>query len=108
MIITYTPDGLLAPDKRAYDIMKDLLDKGEDIAIGSDCLISALRLLILEEYIPADKVTIHFEDKVFQFDEDAQPEIWFDGFQDVESDVLYKMFRLRLEKRLNKKESVNK
>lgn len=36
MIITYTPDGLLAPDKRAYDIMKDLLDKGEDVAIGSD------------------------------------------------------------------------
>ncbi|AJD93263.1 hypothetical protein JMA_39450 (plasmid) [Jeotgalibacillus malaysiensis] len=43
----------------------------------------ALRLLIIEGYVQAKDVTIHFEEKVFQFDEYAQLEVWCDGFCDT-------------------------
>lgn len=96
MIITYTPDGLLAPDKRAYDVMKELIDKGEDVAVGSDCLIMALRLLIIEGYVQAKDVTIHFEEKVFQFDEKAQLDVWHNGFCDTVEKSLLQLLKVRM------------
>ena len=96
MIITYTPDGVLAPDKRAYGVMKDLLDKGEDVAVGSDCLITALRLLIIEGYVQAKDVTIHFDEKVFQFDEKAQLDVWHEGFCDTIDNALLQLIKVRM------------
>lgn len=96
MIITYTPDGVLAPDKRAYNVMKQLVDTGEDVAVGSDCLITALRLLIIEGYVEAKNVTIHYEDKVFQFDEKAQLAVWHDGFCDTLENALLQLLKVRM------------
>ncbi|AJD93261.1 hypothetical protein JMA_39430 (plasmid) [Jeotgalibacillus malaysiensis] len=63
--------------------------------------------MILEEYIPADKVTIHFEDKVFQSTNMLNLKF---GLMDSRmwSQCPSQDVRLQLEKRMKKEESVNK
>lgn len=68
MKITYSENGILVPDTKAYKTMKELCLKGEDISVGSDSLLVALRLLIVEGKVNEKDIIILFEDQELQFD----------------------------------------
>jgi len=81
--ITYSEDGLLVPDTKAYQTMKELCLKGEDVSVGSDSLFLALRLLIVEGEVSEEDVVILFKDQELQFNRYGVMHPLPEGFMDA-------------------------
>lgn len=104
MNITYSPDGLLVAEVYAYETMKNLHQKGEDVAIGSDTLMKALSLLIAEGVIPNESVVVHYNGLEIEYDEYGMPSYWPEGFVDTMSEMNMRLVKEQTKKRLATRE----
>lgn len=97
MRIHYVEGSLEVVDERAYDVMRDLVDVGEDVEVSSENLIHALRLLVLEKYVGHNKIEIEFDGVVYGLNAygNVEPDYaWLSGAPEL---FVGKILRLQLE-----------
>ena len=105
MKIIYDENGLLVSDKKAYETMKSICEEGKDVTIGSDVLILALRLLIVEGIVNPNDVVIEYEGKELRINESGVIKDVPEGFTDASIHMSMQIIRKQSElRRLRLKE----
>lgn len=86
--IEYNPtDGFVCPDDQIEAYVDNIATKFDyhvaqekTIDIGSELIIMAIRVAIIERLLPYDLITFIYEGKEFQFDANARTNDWPSGF----------------------------
>lgn len=87
--------GLFVSDEHAYDVMKDLLSRGDDVTIYSSNLVHALRLLVLERYVLPDELTIMRESVEYRLNEYGNFEEWPEWLFGAPDCLVFRILRLQ-------------
>lgn len=96
--IYFDYEGFIVPEGSAYDVMKQIVDLGNDVTIGSVGMIHALRLLVLERCVRPDGVSVLFNGNVYLLNEYGNFEddsFLLDG---APESMVFKILRLQVDK----------
>lgn len=105
MIITFDEAGLLVPDTKAYETMKELASKGEDVSIASESLVRALILLIVKDEISHEDVVVRFGETEIKFDQYGYADTWPKGFASVSQELNLEILKTQVAKRIKNRDS---
>lgn len=81
-------NGLVVPDGKVTETALAIVKAGKDITVGSDLLVTAIRLALIENKIDYKSVVFVFNGKNIILNEKYQITKYPTGFCDVEQNIL--------------------
>ena len=80
--------GAVVPDNAALEFATTAVRAGVNVTIGSDILIDAIRLAMVNENVPHDAVVFEFNGELIHIDALYNLESWPTGFGDADQVIL--------------------
>jgi len=101
LIIEYSENGEAVPDLKVREWLDELLagmnNKSDNvittnISVGTEVMIQAIRVAIIQERLKPEDVTIRFKNQEWCFDKNGRSETWPDGFCDTNLYYMEQLF----------------